>query len=144
MANLGREYLLGRFPEYKDSLNENCVLVGVPKGWKKVNPYKTFIPAVRHLWQCSIGDEDDENWNIVLLKIFMQGNDLIVGVWDNDGYSDIYYGDNEYIDYGLEMVLGYLSKSGMQVGELYILTKGKIKDVIVKKNSSGEYTMVVY
>ena len=139
---LGYEYLHGKFPELMT--NDNKVKEKLPKDWQKVIPPRAFIPAVRHLWQCSIGDEGEENWNVVLLKVFMQGDDLVVGLWDDVGYSDIYYGDNEYVDLGLEMVLDYLGKAGISVGEMYILTKGKIKDVIVKKNNSGEYTMVVY
>lgn len=89
--------------------------------------------------------------HIPLLRIFMSGKDLKVGVWDSKFGSEDYYGEITYLDCGSTFVDGCIRtivtkvlSLGKPVKDVFILTNGKCNKMYYRKNDDGEYTITIY
>ena len=88
---------------------------------------------------------------VPLMRIFMSGDDLTLGVWDcmygsYDYYGEITFGKcgNRTVDACLHTIVSEVLKLGKSIKDIYILSRGTCNKMYYRKNSDGEYTITIY
>lgn len=89
---------------------------------------------------------------LVLAKFYMDGDSFKLGMWGGrcGSFHEVGYGYEHSLDGYIEAVIGIVSKLSVPVQDVYLLVgideylTREYDSVRVRKNSNGEYTMVIY
>ena len=121
-------------------MDEVLVRENKPNEWKSL----TGVPRTFKNLVNGMGVSKDDN-GAFIVKVYNQNEDLVVDCLNpRYGVIDRYvYGSKSLLDLCLQKIVVMVGKLNVPVNEVLILCLGDMTSSRVKKNKTGEYTLVI-
>lgn len=120
-------------------MDEVLVREGHSNEWKKIKGVPSVFKEILKTLEVSIYDD------VNIVKIYNQNKDLVVDViGERYGVLDRgIYGDNPSLDSNIEDVIKVIYDLKVPISEIFIFSSGDMVCARLRKNKTGEYTLVL-
>ena len=140
-VDLGSNYYTIEFNFDYPEMDEVLIKEGNASEWKRIKG----VPSVFKEIVNSLGLSSYDNSN--LIKIYNTPKDryLVIDIMSASyGIIDRYtYGDNDKVDFYIEEIIKSVDYLEVPISDIFIFSLGDLSSARLKKNWTGEYTLVI-